>query len=50
MTELCKTYFPIDLQRAKEELQDPNYRRPSINRDGMHESEEEEEEEEVNKP
>ena len=52
MTELCKTYFPIDLKRAKEQLQDPNYRRSSINRNvvpGSDDDDEEEEEEAIHK-
>jgi hypothetical protein len=42
MTELCKTYFPNELKRAQEELQNTKFRRPSMNRDGSRDVGEEE--------
>ena len=34
MTELCKTCFPSELERAQEELRNPKFRRPSRTRNG----------------
>ena len=46
MTELCKTYFPSELERAQEELRNPKFRPPSRTRDGSRNVGQDEQEEE----